>query len=232
VSIHIRPTAPLAERALLPADPGVALALAQALLVSPRMFNHSHGLWGYTGLAADGDPMTIQATGIGGPSAVIVLDDLIALGLRRAIRVGACVGLPTTDGSSPRIGLGDVVIAEAAVCADGTSRTLGAGKADATANAGLTRAIGGEARRGRVISTDLLYGPDADRLLGMPGRGVLAAEMAAAALFTLGVLRRIAVGCVLVVSERLTGTARERLDDESLAAAYERAGRLAAAGLG
>ena len=54
------------------------------------MFNHHRGLWGYTGVAEDGAPLTIQATGMGGPSAAIVLGELISLGARRAIRVGTC----------------------------------------------------------------------------------------------------------------------------------------------
>ena len=49
--------------------------LAQALLEAPRMFNHHRGLWGYTGAASDGEPLTIQATGMGGPSAAIVLQE-------------------------------------------------------------------------------------------------------------------------------------------------------------
>ena len=91
-AIHIHPTAPLAERVLLPGDPGRALALAQELLEAPLMFNHNRGLWGYTGRAADGEPLTIQSTGIGGPSAALVLEELIALGARRAIRVGTAGG--------------------------------------------------------------------------------------------------------------------------------------------
>ena len=91
--IHLRPTAPLAERVLLPGDPGRALTLAQSLLAAPLMFNHHRGLWGYTGTALDGDPLTIQSTGMGGPSAAIVLSELIALGARRAIRVGTCGAL-------------------------------------------------------------------------------------------------------------------------------------------
>src|SRR6266436_1306577 len=87
--VHLRPTAPLAERVLLPGDPGRALELAQALLVEPLMFNHHRGLWGYTGAAPDGEPLTIQSTGMGGPSAAIVMSELIALGARRAIRVGS-----------------------------------------------------------------------------------------------------------------------------------------------
>jgi len=82
-AIHLRPTAALAERVLLPGDPGRALTLAQSLLVKPLMFNHHRGLWGYTGAArSDGEPLTIQATGMGGPSAAIILTELIALGAR------------------------------------------------------------------------------------------------------------------------------------------------------
>ncbi|HEX3874447.1 MAG TPA: hypothetical protein VHW26_09905 [Solirubrobacteraceae bacterium] len=244
MSIHIRPTAPLAERALLPADPGVALALAQAVLEGPRMFNHSHGLWGYTGLAVDGRPLTIQSTGIGGPSAAIVLDELISIGLRQAIRVGTAVGLDTTDGtpdakppgSSPSPALGDLVIVDAAVPADGTSRALGGGEL-ARADDGLTRAMttaSGRTRRGRVVSADLLYGVDDDPALAGAGRaaGAVAVDLETAAVFALGARRQVAVGCVVVVWERRVDGRRVRLDDDGLAAGCEQAGRLGAAGLG
>src|SRR6202521_5042213 len=119
--IHLQPTAPLAERVLLPGDPGRALALAQSLLVDPLMFNHNRGLWGYTGAAPDGELLTIQATGMGGPSAAIVLSELIELGARRAIRVGTCGAL------APELSLGELVVARESFCLDGTSRALGAG---------------------------------------------------------------------------------------------------------
>jgi len=120
-AIHLRPTAALAERVLLPGDPGRALALAQLLIAEPRMFNHHRGLWGYTGPAqADGESLTIQSTGMGGPSAAIVLAELIALGARRAIRVGTCGAL------QPGLALGELVIAREAICLDGASRALGA----------------------------------------------------------------------------------------------------------
>ena len=57
------------------------------------MFNHARGLWGYTGLAADGEPLSIQSTGMGGPSAAIVCEELIALGARRLLRIGTCGAL-------------------------------------------------------------------------------------------------------------------------------------------
>src|ERR687890_1431442 len=91
---HLRPTAELAERVLLPGDPGRALAVAQVLLETPpKMFNHARGLWGYTGVAPDGEPLTVQATGMGGPSAAIVVEELIALGATRLVRVGTCGAL-------------------------------------------------------------------------------------------------------------------------------------------
>ena len=66
--IHLRPTAELAERVLLPGDPGRALALAQLLIEGPLMFNHHRGLWGYTGPAiADGQPLRSRAPAWAGP---------------------------------------------------------------------------------------------------------------------------------------------------------------------
>src|SRR3954465_428781 len=111
--IHLRPTAPLAERVLLPGDPGRALLLAQALLHEPRMFNHHRGLWGDTGAAQDGEPLTIQATGMGGPSAAIVVRELVDLGARRLVRVGTCGSL------TGEAGLGSLVVATEALAADG-----------------------------------------------------------------------------------------------------------------
>ena len=64
-TIHLHPTAELAPRVLLPGDPGRALLLAQVLLEAPLMFNHNRGLWGYTGTAADGAPLTDAEHGHG-----------------------------------------------------------------------------------------------------------------------------------------------------------------------
>ena len=170
---------------LLPGDPGRALMLAQALLEEPRMFNHHRGLWGYTGTAPDGQPLTIQATGMGGPSAAIVLQELIELGARRVIRVGTCGALVAG------LELGSLVIAGEAICADGTSRALGAGDraaADGAVTQALQRAAP-DARVGPVISVDLFYDADLDG-----AGGAIAVEMEAAALFALGARARIAGG--------------------------------------
>jgi uridine phosphorylase len=215
VPIHLKPTAPLAERVLLPGDPGRALLLAQALLEGPRMFNHHRGLWGYTGEAADGAPLTIQATGMGGPSAAIVVSELIDLGARRLVRVGTCGSL--VEG----LGLGSLVVASAALAGDGTSRALGAGDRVAP-DAGLLaalRAAAPEAVEGPVATTDLFYdappAPD----------GAVAVEMEAATVLQVAARRGVAAAVVLGVSDELAGGTRRRLDDEGLERLGEAVGR-------
>jgi uridine phosphorylase len=222
--IHLRPTAPLAERALLPGDPGRALALAQSLLLEPRMFNHHRGLWGYTGTAPDGEPLTIQATGMGGPSAAIVLSELIALGARRAIRVGTCGAL------SGALALGDLVVARDSICADGTSRALGGGDrmaADRTLTEALLRCAP-SAHAGTIVSVDLFYEPVGRRRV----HEGLAVEMEAAALFAVGAEANVPVACVLAVSDTFDPSgARRRIDDHLLLAASERMGAAAVAAI-
>jgi uridine phosphorylase len=233
--VHLHPTAPLAPRALLPGDPGRALQLARSLTVEPKMFNHNRGLWGYTGLAADGDPLTIQSTGMGGPSAAIVLEELCDLGLRQAIRVGTCGAL---DGG---LAHGDLVIAEAALACDGTSRALGASElvtADrdlvlALSQAAPSRAAGATVRAGTIATSDLFYDHrEPARARVWSAQGALAVEMEAAALFRVGELREVAVACLLAVTDTFHADgARERLDAEGVVAAGERLGRIAAAAL-
>jgi uridine phosphorylase len=224
VPIHLRPTAPLAERVLLPGDPGRALALAQSLLLEPLMFNHHRGLWGYTGTAPDGEPLTIQSTGMGGPSAAIVFSELIALGVRRAIRVGTCGAL------APGLALGDLLVASESICGDGTSRALGAGELVA-ADPELTGALirqAPSAQTGRIVSVDLFYGAPAPE----GAEAALAVEMEAAALFAVGGAAGVPVACLLAVSDTFDSSgARERIGDDALLAAAEKMGAAAIAAL-
>ena len=227
-ALHLRPTAELAERVLLPGDPGRALALAQSLLAEPRMFNHHRGLWGYTGAASDGEPLTIQATGMGGPSAAIVLTELIALGARRAIRVGTCGAF------HPMLGLGDLLIAREAICADGTSRALGAGERVA-ADPHLTEALIAStpsAHAGTIVSVDLFYEPTPAAGREQHADDALAVEMEAATLFAVGAAASVPIGCALAVSDTFSSNgARQRIDDRSLLAAAEKMGAVAVAAL-
>jgi len=217
-TIHVHPTAPLADRALLPGDPGRALALAQALCDAPaRMFNHNRGLWGYTGTALDGAPLTVQSTGIGGPSAAVVLEELCDLGLRCAIRVGTCTALDAT------VAPGELVAVREVLAADGASRALGAQERAAGDDA-LTAALAAQAdHAGTVVSTDLFYDPRADVRTAWVADGALAVDLETAAVLAVGRRRGIRAAALLAVVAR----GDERLNAEAIADAGVRLGRAA-----
>lgn len=229
MGLHLHPTAPAATRALLPGDPGRALRLAQSLLDAPRMFNHHRGLWGYTGTAADGEAMTIQATGMGGPSAAIVVEELAQLGVEVVVRVGTCGVL--LEG----IALGDLILAREVHGEDGTSRALGAPavqEPDAALTAALAEAGDGSLRREAVVSTDLFYDPRGDRARHWVAAGLAAVEMEAAAVLATAVRLGMRAACLLAVTDLLHGPAgRERIGDDALATAEERLGAVAGRGL-
>ena len=216
--IHLKPAADLAERVLLPGDPHRALAVAQHLLDGPKLFNHARGLWGYTGAAADGEPLTVQSTGMGGPSAAIVVEELIALGARRLVRIGTCGAL------GGALELGDIVAAESVLPADGTSAALGANGSVAPDPALLSRLVGAGARPGTVVSSDLFYDPREGEVARWVERGAVAVEMEAATIFLVAARRGVEAACVLGVSDVVGEEGGLRADPEQLEAIGLRVG--------
>ncbi len=215
---RLRPKAPLASDAILVGDPGRALLLAQELLEKPQMVNHARGLWGYSGPTPSGSELTIQATGMGGPSAAVVLADLAKLGVRRAVRIGTCAGLDAE--SSP----GEVLLAAEAVAAGGSATSFGIaiGEAvlpDPALLEGLRDELGGEARAARIASFDAIH---PDRASAPPG--IAAADMQTVAVLATGRRLGVATAALLIVTE---ATAGEPLTDEALDAAAKRAGQAA-----
>jgi len=206
--IHLRPATDLADRVLLPGDPHRALVVAQAILTEPLMFNHARGLWGYTGRARDGEPLSVQSTGMGGPSAAIVVEELIGLGARTLIRIGTCGAVV------PGFELGELVAAERVLAADGTSAALGAGQridADPELTAALVSA---GARPATAISTDLFYDPRPEPVWEATAAEVV--EMEAATLLALARCHGVAAAVLLGVTDDLVGerrrVAREELE--------------------
>jgi DeoD family purine-nucleoside phosphorylase len=229
--IHLHPTADLAERVLLPGDPGRAFRLAQGLLENPSMFNHNRGLWGYTGTAPDGHPLTIQTTGMGGPSAAIVTHELIELGARRLLRVGTCGALRSD------LHMGQLVVASEALSDDGASKALAdlAPLAPVAATplllAALRDVAGPDVADGPVVSTDLFYDA-ADRHQSWIDAGALAVEMEAATVFTIAHRRDVEAGCALLISDTLVDPdGFKRIEEHELHAAELALGRLAVAAL-
>lgn len=180
---YLKPTAAIAPDAVLPADPAHALLLAQELLEAPLMSNHSYGLWGYHGETAAGRPLTIQSTGIGGASAAIVLRELAALGVARAVRVGACA---PCDG---QISDDDMIVVERATAIPGAA----VGDADPALTRELSRAAGSTARTGPVASVDPLHdGPGGDPA------GALATDLESAAVLSQASAVGVACAALLI----------------------------------
>ena len=228
--IHIRAEpGDYAEACLLPGDPLRAKYIAETFLADVTQVNGERGLLGFTG-TYEGKRVSVQATGMGTPTASIVIEELIMLGVKRLLRVGTCGGLRLD------LQIGDLVVAVSAVPADGTSRHYVGGEPHApTASWDLVhgavhaaKGLGVPVRVGPIVSSDTFYDPDTQRHSRWSERGILAVEMEAAALFTIGALRDVDAGCLLVVSDyAVHGDAVARISDEELQAAVDRMTQLA-----
>jgi purine-nucleoside phosphorylase len=221
---RLQPTASLAAEAILVGDPGRALLLAQELLEQPKMSNHARGLWGYTGQTEAGQALTIQSTGMGGPSAALVLGDLSELGVRRAVRVGTCSAL------GEEIGLGELLLAVGAVAVGASATALGTEVGETVLpNKSLTERIAKRLEdagcEGTVASVDAHPAPVA----AGPESGALATDMQTAALLARARALGIEAAALLIVSE--AGGGGELLEKDALELAEKRAGHLALAGL-
>jgi purine-nucleoside phosphorylase len=217
---RLRPKASYAADAILVGDPGRSLLLAQKLLEQPKMSNHARGLWGYSGQTPAGDELTVQATGMGGPSAALVLADLAKLGVRRAIRIGTCMA------AAGRARAGELLLVEEAIAAGGSAAAFGAvvGEGvlpDAAMREQLRDELGGDAREARVASFDAMPAANDNGL-----SGVDAADLQTVAVLARARELEVAAAAVLIVAEK--GAGGERLPEATIEQAATRAGEAAA----
>jgi uridine phosphorylase len=216
---RLRPTAPIAADAILVGDPGRALMLAQELLEQPKMSNHARGLWGYSGVTAAGGELTIQATGMGGPSAAVVLADLAELEVKRAIRIGTCTSLGD-------LAQGELLVVTEAhrfrgsfVGPETTKEPRNSVEPDPALTDQLREALPA-ATAGATISLDHLLDLAGD-LPSLPGE---VADMQTVALFDAASDLGVALAAVLIVTAR---RGSEPLEDEGLERAAKDAGAAA-----
>jgi DeoD family purine-nucleoside phosphorylase len=229
--IHIRAEAgDYADACLLPGDPLRAKYIAETYLDDVVERNSERGLLGYTG-TWEGKAVSVQGTGMGCPGATIVFEELIQLGVKRLLRVGTCGGL------QPRHQLGDLIIALSAVPADQTATHLVGNEPHCpTASWELihgavhvAKQMGQSMHVGPIVSSDLFYNPDEGQYERWSRRGVLAVEMEAAALFTVGAIRGVQAGCLLTVSDIVVEGVFTRISDEDLRGAVDRMTKVALA---
>ena len=227
--IHVRAEpGDYAEACLLPGDPLRAKYIAETFFDDPVQRNQERGMLGYTG-TFEGKPVSVQATGMGCPSAAIVFEELVQLGVKRLVRVGTCGGL------QPDMSLGDLIVAVSAVPADRTVEKLVSFEPHVpTAHFGLVhgavhiaKELGKPVRVGPIVSSDLFYNPDGGQYERWSSRGILAVEMEASVIFTLGALKQVEAGCLLTVSDVVVEGEFVRISDEEMRAAVDQMTELA-----
>lgn len=196
---------------LLPGDPARVLKIAAYWDESKKMAEHREFVT-YTG-RFHGAPISCTSTGIGGPAAAIVVEELLRIGADTFIRVG------TTGALSKETGIGEVVISTGSVRLDGTSNQYVWPGYPALANYEVVCAmveaaesLGVKYRLGVTASTDSFYTGQ-----GRPGfkgflqhqsevvlndarrAGIINFEMESATIFTLANLYGARAGCVCAV---------------------------------
>ena len=198
---------------ILPGDPKRCEKIA-AYFDNPKKVGDRREFVTYTGFL-DGEKVSVTSTGIGGPSAAIALTELAKLGAHTFVRVGTCGGIDLDVKS------GDIVIAQAAIRAEGTSKEYAPIEFPAVADFGVISALkkasetlGAKSHIGIVQCKDSFYGQhEADSMPvsyeltnkweAWKRLGTLASEMESAALFTVASFLKVRVGsCFLVVANQ------------------------------
>ena len=233
----------VAPLVLLPGDPFRTERIA-GHLEDAREMAFSREFRTFTGSAA-GCPVSAVSSGIGGPSVAIAVEELAPLGVRTIVRVGTCGAL------QPGIGLGDLVIATAAVRSEATPDSYLPRAFPAVADRDVVSALVEAARTagvphhtGIVRSVDGLYPEIAPGAMPMRATlveelqiwkraGVLGSDMESATLFVVSHLRGIRAGTVLLcVDEVESGQIRHvhpSLTERLIAVAVDAACRLSGA---
>ncbi len=209
VQYHIRcGPGDVGEFVLLPGDPGRSELIARHL-TDARLVAQHREFTTYTG-TVDGTRVSACSTGIGSASTAIAIEELAAVGARTLIRIG------TTGSIQPEVRFGDLVIAEGAVRDEGTTPAYVPLAYPARAERHVLIALLIHAERsghrwhaGIVRSHDALYAdlraPEAPRQRAITEElalwkqaGVLCNDMESSTLFTLGALRKLRTGTILI----------------------------------
>jgi uridine phosphorylase len=187
----------VAKYVLIPGDPRRVEMIASFLDESWKGADY-RGFVTYTGKKG-GVGISVCSTGIGCPSAAIAVEELARIGAQVFIRVG------TTGALQENVNIGDIVVASAAVRADGTSKIYAPLEFPAVADFDVSAALLEAAKKtkrkihfGVVASTDAFYGNHKNLEL-WSRLGVLAVEMESSAIFTIAALKRLKAGSILAV---------------------------------
>lgn len=165
--------------------------------VEPERVPLAHG-------TAGGPPVSIILLPIGAPWAVLICEELIAVGARAIIATGAAGSLQEY---AP---VGSLVVPTAAIREEGTSYHYAPPETEAAPDAALADALaqgcrvrGVEPALGVNWTTDAPFREMRGKVTRFAARGVVSVDMEAAAMFILGRLRTVEVASLFIISDEL-----------------------------
>jgi uridine phosphorylase len=198
-----------AKYVILPGDPGRVPKIA-ACLDNAQKICVNREYTSYLGQLA-GENILVMSTGMGGPSTAIAVEELASIGVTHLIRVG------TSGGMQLNVSAGDIVIAQAAIRQEGTSKEYVPIEFPAVADIELTYALKKAAdelgyvnHTGIVHCKDSFYGQhDPERMpvsyelenkwQAWIKAGALCSEMETASLYTVSSTLGLKAAAVLLV---------------------------------
>ncbi len=208
----------IAETVLLPGDPYRAKWAVETFLSDVKQINDVRGMLGFTG-NWNGNPVTIQGSGMGMPSLSIYVNELIRdFDAKTLIRIGSCGGMQES------VQVRDVILAMTSTTlnspSSGIMKELNfAPCADwglLQAAALAAKAKGTPTHVGGIYSSDVFYDERPDLNEQMVRHGILGVEMEAAELYILAARYKCRALAVLTVSDHLlTGEALPSSDRQS-----------------
>ena len=158
------------------------------------------------------DPSNVAVVGpmLGAPYAVMILETLIAWGVRKVIFWGWCGAV------GHQVKIGDILIPTGAIIDEGTSQHYSDHKSKPDnpwpepAEEILAKidtvceSLPASLHHGLVWTTDAVYRETGEKIRYYQERDVLAVDMETSALFSVARFRKIALGGILVVSDELS----------------------------
>jgi uridine phosphorylase len=210
---HIRCTAgDIAPIVIVPGDQGRVMTIVKQLSAAKKI-SENRGLITYTG-EYEGIPVSVTSTGMGGPAASIVYEELINLGAKYLLRVGSVAAL------QPDIKTGDISIPYACIRDDGASQYYVPPNYPAAADPILYSSLIEEAKKLRVRyrtginwTHSAFFARSQEYFSQWARKGVISMEMEASALLVIGTLRGISAAFIgTVFANRINQAKGEEMD--------------------
>lgn len=197
---------------IVPGDQGRVESIISKLH-DPKKVSENRGLITYTGYYED-YPVSVTSTGMGGPSASIVYEELINIGAKILIRIGSVAGL------QEEIEEGDVIIPHACVRDDGASQYYVPQNFPAVASPEVylrlisaAKSLNLDFKTGINWSHSCFYNRDPEYFQRWSRYRVVSMDMEASSLFVVSSLRGVKAGFIgICYANRFKQSNRDKVD--------------------